>query len=306
MRWTPLLGLLLYVFDLVSDILLAIHYWKTNEFWWFRMTLIFIGAPSVVVNITAIFQVINILSFLAAVLQLSIVFRCIEAIVSPNARTYSLAKLRYVETITESAPQWCLQTYIMLRQWKFPWYAVASIVLSLLSLVWSITCLEKEREKRAGGSLNLCTTFLLIIWQLSTLVSRLSAIVIFANVFRYHVFTFIGLHLCILAVIEFIKTKGIAGLLSWLAVCPSVFHSSLTVIPIETPGIEMILGYVLLLVENVILVSLSLTIEMPGALHMDVLKPYVISCLVGGTVLSIIFFFLYYATLDDQAEQPET
>ena len=80
MRWTPLIGLFLYVFDLVSDILLAIHYWKTNEFWWFRMTLIFIGAPSVIVNITAIFQVINILSFLAAVLQLSIVFRCIEAL----------------------------------------------------------------------------------------------------------------------------------------------------------------------------------------------------------------------------------
>ena len=306
MRWTPLIGLFLYVFDLVSDILLAIHYWKTNEFWWFRMTLIFIGAPSVIVNITAIFQVINILSFLAAVLQLSIVFRCIEAIISPNARTYSLAKLRYVETITESAPQWCLQMYIMLRQWKFPWYTVASIILSLLSLVWSITCLEKEREKRAGGSFNLCTTLLFIIWQFSTLVSRLSAIVIFAYVFRYHVFTFIAAHLCILAVIAFIKTKGIAGLLSWLAVCPSVFHSSLTVLPIETPGIELILGYVSLLVENVILVSLSLTIDMPGALHMDVLKPYIISCLVGGTVLSIIFFFLYYAKLDDQAEQPGT
>ena len=137
------IGLALYLFDYGSDIWVAVKHWKNNDTWWFSMTVIFIVLPSLVVNITAVIQVANTLKFIAAVLQLSIVFRYIEAILSPKIeRTFWLALLRYLETITESAPQWCLQVYIMLRQWYFPSYTVASSVLSLLSLACSITTLE--------------------------------------------------------------------------------------------------------------------------------------------------------------------
>ena len=50
---------------------------------------------------------------------------------------YKLAWLRHIETVTESIPQWCLQVYIMLRQWYFPWYTLVSIVVSLLSSAWN-------------------------------------------------------------------------------------------------------------------------------------------------------------------------
>ena len=44
---------------------------------------------------------------------------------------YLLAILRHIEKITESAPQLCLQVYIMLRQWSFPSYTVVPSVFSL-------------------------------------------------------------------------------------------------------------------------------------------------------------------------------
>ena len=148
-----------------------------------------------------------------AVLQLSIVVRYIEAIISPyppvtrrsrttspdRRRIFFLAKLRYLETITESAPQLCLQVYIMLRQWDFPTYTVVSSVLSLLSLAWSITTLEKERIEEEEDY-KLSAAFVFLIWQLSTLVSRLSAIILFAYVFRYYVIIFLAAHWLLLSI----------------------------------------------------------------------------------------------------------
>jgi hypothetical protein len=41
-----------------------------------------------------------------------------------NESAYKLAWVRYAEALTESTPQWCLQIYIVLRQWDFPWLTV--------------------------------------------------------------------------------------------------------------------------------------------------------------------------------------
>ena len=128
-------GFALYLFDLGSDIYVTVQYWKNDEPWWFGLTIGFICVPSLIVNLTAIIQNMNIGKFLAAIFQLSIVVRYIEALIEPDtnignfSRTHSLAILRYTETITESALQWCLQVYIMLRQWYFhrtPWSQVYS------------------------------------------------------------------------------------------------------------------------------------------------------------------------------------
>ena len=81
---------------------------------------------------------------------------------------------------------------------SFPWVTLVSTSLSLLSLDWGITSLEKIRKKRGYGQRT--TTFpkrsliVFILWQLGILVSRLSAIVIFAYVFRSYVFIVIGIH----------------------------------------------------------------------------------------------------------------
>ena len=303
-RFSLIVGLALYLFDYVTDILVAFQHWENNHDWWFAMTIVFISVPSFIVNITAIIQVMNMWRSIMVVLQLSIVVRYIEALISPvHSRVYSLGKLRYLETITESAPQWCLQVYIMLRQWYFPRYTVLSSVLSLLSLAWSITTLEKERRTKKNGDFKSAATVLVLIWQLFTLISRLSAIVMIAYIFGYYVIIFIASHWLLLAVAILIIKRtesqlscGISLLLSCLAAYPSLFHSlSLgEILPTRNPKVEMIVGYIFIVVENIIMVTLSLTIEIPDTPHMDVLKPVAISCLVGGSILSFIFFFIYY------------
>ncbi len=298
------------------------------------MTTGFILVPSIIVNITAIIQLINFWRFIMAVLQLSIVLRYIETIISlyppvteesettspyplstlrsetrspgppvtrrgeatppDRRRIYFLAKLRYLETITESAPQLCLQVYIMLRQWDFPTYTVVSSVLSLLSLAWSITTLEKERKIQEEGHCKICAAVMFLFWQLFTLVSRLSAIVLFVYVFRYYVIIFLAAHWLLLsmAMLTIQRRKYDCGkslLLSCLAAYPSLIHSSETFLPTASRKAEMITGYTLILLEHICIMILSLMFETQDVPHIDIIKPVLISGLVGGSVLSIVF-----------------
>ncbi|XP_028410704.1 XK-related protein 6-like [Dendronephthya gigantea] len=301
-RLNLMVGLVLFLFDYGSDIYVAIQYWNNGEIWWFSLTVVFISVPSIIVNITAIIQVINAWRCIAALLQLSIVIRYFEVISSPIVDgTYSLARLRYLETITESAPQWCLQVYIMLRQWSFPSYTIVSSVLSFLSLIWSIRTLEKERVGAFEDDFGFCEAFVLVIWQMFTLVSRLSAIVIISYVFRYAVFFLAGHWLLMVIYHVFFQRMGedFLGLLflSLLATYPSLFHSiSLNdILSCKSPKAEMIVAYIFIVVENIVIVVLSLTIDIPDAKHMDVLKPIAYGCLIGGTSISFIFFccFIY-------------
>ena len=343
-----IVGLLLYLFDVGSDIYVAVQHWKNNDIWWFGMTTGLIVLPSIIVNIIVIVQVFNFWRFIMAIMQLSFVVRYIETVISPyppapawsedlsldrpatiwsetrspnppvtrrsettspdRRHLYFLAKLRYLETITKSAPQLCLQVYIMLRQWDFPTYTMVSSVLSFLSLFLSIMTLEKERINKKDNKL----TFFFLIWQLSTLVSRLSAIVFFAYVFRYFAIIFLAAHWLLLALVlamtiiqdEYSHCEH-SLFFSCLAAYASMFHSTETIFPTASPKVEMITGYIFIMLENIIMVTLSLTIEIPrlpfnstGLPHMDILEPLVISCVAGGSLVSIVFIVLYYWPVD--------
>ena len=297
-RLLLLSGLVLYLFDYGSDIYVAYRYWQNGDVWWFRITVGFIIVPSIIVNITAIFQFVNLWMCLAATLQFSIAVRYIETmeLLEPS-RIYSLAKLRYLETITESAPQWCLQGYIMLRQWKFPKYTVFSMSLSLLSLAWSITSLEKARRGKREIEFGVTTGFCFVLWQLLTLITRLSVIVMVTYVFRDTVFIFLGIHwfvqTMVLLIIQIVLQSSFAFFkplfLSLLASLPTMFHASETVFPTEDPTTEMIIGYIIILLENITMVTLSLTLKVPDAPHMDVLQPIAIAVIIVGSFFSICF-----------------
>ena len=289
-------GLLLYIFDYGSDIYVAYRYWENGDVWWFGMTVGFIAVPSILVNITAIIQVINYWTCLAAVLQLSIVFRYLEGIVWLAFSSESLARLRYLETITESAPQWCLQSYIMLRQWEFPWYTLASVGGSLLSLAWSITCLEKARCDKKMKKFNLLLGFCFLTWQLLTLISRLSAIVMVGYVFTYYVFILLAGHWFLQTITVFIyninsgaKRKALAPLVAY----PTLFHSSITVLPTASPKNEMMMGFIFIVLENLIMVALSASIELPDVPNMETLRPIAIGCIAGGSIASFVFSMIF-------------
>ena len=178
----------------------------------------------------------NIWSCTTAIVQLSVVARYIEALVEPRTSvgdfrlTYLLAILRYIETITESAPQWCLQVYIMFRQRSFPSYTVVSSVFSLLSLAWSIMTLEKERKEKNNLDFDRTDVFVFSLKQSLTLVPRLFSIVVFAYVFRSYVFLALAVHwLTLMSMLYLIETSdgedhGTSILLSFLVSFPCLFH----------------------------------------------------------------------------------
>ena len=302
-------GLVLYLFDLGSDIYVAVRHWNNGETWWFWLTAVFIIVPSVIINFAAIFKFVNSWSCITAIVQLSIVARYIEALEDPDSRinifknyrrTHFLAILRYIEAITESAPQWCLQVYIMLRQWIFPTYTVVSSVFSMLSLVWSITLLQKETRKENGKKFTLTDALQFATWQMCTLISRLSAIVVFAYVFpRYSIIIFLAVHWLILVVTIFlieIRNGGSLGqslLLSFLAGGFHLIHSAENDLPTKRPN--MTFGYVVHILMSLVMIwsSLIRAVDRLDAPHMDVLMP-IGTLLVECALLFSMFFYVTY------------
>ena len=225
-----IVGYALHVADVGLDFYVAIQYSIRGEWWWFSFTLAFIVLPLLVANFSICF------SPLSSLFQVLIAYRdalrkwkaenwesprcarndwrcscascklfCEKRKDSVESKT-DLAETRYIETIAESAPQWCLQSYVMLRQWFFPWYTILSTIFSFLSLAWSITMLEKaeklkewyitkEKVKSYPGSPSYVTSF---GWQFCGLLSRLPALVIFAYAFSYYVFVVFGVHWAVL------------------------------------------------------------------------------------------------------------
>ena len=300
---TLLSGLVLYLLDYGSDIYVAYRYWQNGDVWWFGLTVGFIVGPSIILNITAIIQLIDCWTCLAGVLQLSFIIRYFEAIKSPTKdRVYFLTKLHYLETIVESAPQCCLQGYILLQEWKFPAYTVVSIFLSFLSLAWSIISLEKARHEQESKEFKLCQGFLFSVTQLCSLIPRLTAIVISVYAFSYYAFIFIGIQRVILTLVVFKLQEHhttASFILSLLASFPYLFHASRTVIPIEKPRNVLLIGYIIIVPETVVMVTLSLTIKMLDASHVDLLKPVVIGLTAGGLFSATICFWCFYYSHDD-------
>ena len=291
-RFFLLVGLVLYLFDFGSDIYVAVQYMNNLEIGWFLSTFLFISIPSAAVNITALVRNENIWTYIYSFLQVHIVVCYLKEILSQEPNTYFIAKLRYLETILESAPQWCLQVYIMLRQWSFPWYTLVSSVFSMLSLAWSIITLEKERRMKNYNDFDCIKGFMFLMWQLSTLVSRLFAIVLYAYVFRYYVIIPLAVHWLLLAVtifvIEVFVKSGESLWLLLVATIPSVLHSAESVLPVKHAKRGMTVGYVFLILSTIIMVTLSLVTEM-HVLHMDVLQPIAIASVAGVLPLSLCF-----------------
>ena len=260
-------GLVLYLFDLGSDIYVAGQYWKNKETSWFCLTVGFICVPSLIVNLTAMIRIKNIWRLIAAILQLSSAVRYMEAVIKPEKRTGIFSRnhlrLRYRETIMRCAPQCCFQVYIMSSQWSFPSHTVASSVFSMLSLVWSI--LELERERRASNNRDFMwiDVSMFFTWQTSMLISRLLVIIFFANVFQQYVIIALAVHwLTVGSTILLIGTSdcdnGKPILDSFLAACPSLFHSARNDYFTKRPKLETRLKSVFLIIANFAMISVSL------------------------------------------------
>ena len=292
MRLKPVVALLLHIFDVLSDIYVAVQYWRNGQFVWFWLTFVFIVYPLLLVNYISFLYHRNACTCIFGRLQFSMIPRYIYAIFS-DSHDFIIAKLQYMETIGESAPQWCIQTYIMLRLWEFPWYTILLVLISLVSLACSITTLEREKAKNENQEFGFLNTVLFLMWQLSTLVSRLFAIVICGYTFAIYLCFWFLVHWFVMAVMGLCLTCCANWLLALVVVIPSCYHSSEAFFPIKNRRALMVIGYVLLLIENIIMLTLNQIVDNRYG-YLGVLNPVSTSCIVGGSVLSIIFMFLHY------------
>ena len=176
-----LASFILYFMDIISDIYVALQYYKNGETWWCAITLAFVIVPHVIINTYAAYEFHDGLSrrkvFFMWILQLSILASFKKEFTrwkrehlktnvnitdqhKQHSRDLTLTVhhffLRLAEAFAESAPQWCLQNCIMIKQWHFPWYTILSTFFSLLSLAWSITCLETSYKTRKWAAKSSC------------------------------------------------------------------------------------------------------------------------------------------------------
>jgi hypothetical protein len=346
-------GLVLFIFDLVTDIVVAVLYGLKGEYWWFGLTLFFIIVPLFIVNVMAAFQASERetsggrRSYLCFVCS-SIFVRYVQefnnwkktyrdnppcgdnykkcncpnceqyrvAITGSNKSAYKLAWVRYVETLTESTPQWCLQIYIMLRQWDFPWLTVFSAVICLLSLEWSITALEKARANKNSHNFTLPATVVFFTSQLFSLLSRLFAIAAFAYVFKAHVFTALAVHLLMVYVVFWLtdnwrdecgcEVDVLQRIVGIFLNFPFLLHvpNKLTK-EVSNPRTVHFVLYSLISVENVLLAILAVTIPTPDAKHTSVLRPIVLSLVIISVLLGTIFLIVYNKHLKPTEERRE-
>ena len=334
-----LTSFLLYVFDVGSDIYVAITYYQKEDLWWFGITIALVILPSFIVNAIALGANLKIskkgriFKLVVNVFQLSVSQQYWEALKrwkrmnwdkgAPqpcNKDNYDkkcakydfdLATTRYIEAFAESTPQWCLQFYIMLRQWSFPWITITSTVFSLLSLLWSITALEKTAKIEVNPTMTFPKRSLIAfsLWQLGILVSRLSAIVIFAYTFRIYVFIVIVTHCTVVSVVIMINQylnenrdhcKKTAMIISFGSY-PLLFHLSSTTNILmfnyfnnKKNKILNVIACGIFFLENATMVSLSVWYEPRSTPHIEFLQKIVLPLVFAGFAIGLLFCGFYY------------
>ncbi len=351
---------MLYIFDITSDVYVVVQYYRTDQKWWFGLTLTFIIVPVIIINIASFFLSNTTWQLLLMGRRVTdnepnaneellqrkglifgacltccccshIFFRFYEEILrwketymllqscGENYRSctcqsckskleqqrkwvqsaHLLAWIRYVEAVCESAPQWCLQMYIMLRQWYFPWHTVLSTAISLVALAWSITSLEKARQaKNENKSFNCFHLVVFLLWQLSFLISRLSAIAYCAYVLRYYVFIILGTNWLLVSIVHKYQSWkiniDIESLSCFLVAYPFLFNISepLRVYYFAKNPIRLnVIMTTIFAFMNILMLVLGSVVDVP---YKEVVKPIAIPCVVGGLVLGTIFCVLYY------------
>lgn len=267
-------GFLLYILDVGSDAYVAYQYYKNGQTTYFIVAVVLGAPPIIIVNIYATFclrtnwKIIKCFLFIThlAMLKLFIdeLFRCRdENEHSHNGKHFSkcdcreckirfkvsikytleYTMVRYMEAFAEAAPQWCFQVMVLRHNGgPYPWYAIASIVLSFVSMLWSIYCLEKAywinwrvEQNLKPATFPKSSAILFLVWQTLLLVSRCLTFVILPHFFT--VFWIVFFHWIVIVSVMLYFFRGNSSSVC-IARCSSVITSFPWHFHVSTSGLE--------------------------------------------------------------------
>ena len=227
---TLILSFVLYIFDMASDLYVAFQHLNNGDTLLFWLTAGIIILSLFVVNIAATIALeSNVARTCGCFLHLSMIFlffreihrwyeeniseratccpnkihfskcnceRCQETLKKSVKVSLKMSYVRSIETFCEAVPQWILQVIVMTYRQTFPWYTIVSVVISFISLVFSVYSLEKSfwireivnseqsdppRHYIRPVSFPTRSAVAFIVWQTLLLLGRLSAMVYFTG-----------------------------------------------------------------------------------------------------------------------------
>ena len=181
-------------------------YGSSDSFWGILVVLFF---ATVFVNIVAIRNRGGLIPRycygLAFILQLCPVVRYFEEFyLLDREKSLKLLRVRFTQALFNSGPQCILHGYIMVLTWNFPPYAIASLAVSFISLVWGLYSFPLSHPE-----LSTFDASILIVGKLGFIISRLVLLTFFLYSLAYYSplvfapFILISIH-CILYLTQYL------------------------------------------------------------------------------------------------------
>ncbi|XP_071511144.1 XK-related protein 6-like [Diadema antillarum] len=234
--FTPLSGVIMHIADMVTDLLMGVHYFHSDYIFWGILTFIFVLIPSLVLQFLSFRWFVSDLEedsdhhknngwagkllcwcdlVATHVLQLGVLKRYWRnmkfGLLSHKKKKYhelmiyenrNITVLRLLQAFMESAPQLVIQVYMMVDVEELYWLAGASVLFSLWSLAQALE--EYYEVKRDACPNRKSITFpamqLRVAWRLFMITSRVIAIVLFAAIYEWWVFVVVGVHWLVIMV----------------------------------------------------------------------------------------------------------
>ncbi|VVC94039.1 unnamed protein product [Leptidea sinapis] len=205
--------------DLTTDILVVVEYCKDGYMEWAFITFTFILSPNIVTNIFSlrwifIDKLANVRlcishGFLFGLLERYIlflyeVFSCknFEVLKSQKllAQRNDLSLLHFLYIFTGTVPQIILQSYSIIMMSENYYTKVFSLTASIASVIWGCVIYLYSISTISMDNVNWMSIVLKLTWYLSSLIGRISGIILFNLVFGVWTLIPLGLHWCAMSV----------------------------------------------------------------------------------------------------------
>ena len=329
-------GLLLYILDVGSDIYVAVRCHQEDKTSWCAITIaIVLVASTVIVNVVAFFtrkRELGICIYGVAFLgQLCVIVRYVEQLVClkkgnsvDKDSNRKLPQVRCTRALFQSGPQCFIQTYIMLDFWFFPWYIIASTIVSFVSLLWGFTSvpisdveLSEDHANVDENNRPLRVVIVFFFSQLGFLVSRISLLVIFTYAFRFYLALLSSIRLTIFTIsaemyIFYIlscyicisygccKCSDIEEFANKVWVVIKIILMSFFDLTICRGKFKKMC--ILHFLEYGIMFSLVMWCPPVISIHMELLRYFALRLVLGGSGAGILFFGIYYTCCQCKSE----